>query len=437
MGKPSSRARKPFDSAQFASELRAAMLAARLFSRKQQHLPISSACEDYAMMVTWGEAMRMGLVLSGEVPARGGALDEALEAVLSNSFDLVTMLRQPRWGLNIGAGMPSTLNPLLLMHERLARSVELLLLVRTRAAPMLPPEIWALVVQQVLSIPCDNGGGGNGDHSSGSDGGGGGSGGLRLSSGGVHSLWDEGSACGGRRPVLRHYGFGSDGTLRLALDPPLHLPHLKRFRACVAAALDAVLSRGPIEPEAGRGGAWGGSTWGGAAWGGQGEGQPSYSQWPNALSEDRHRSAWRSVRTLIASFALPVPRFALGPPAVAVRSSVFLIRVDSAKDSGDEPVNEPVRVPAAASLPGLPSAPGTPSSGDGAGRVVADQAADDAETGQSTAPGGAPSGGAPPGETGQSTAPRSRFEGVCVRIHIGAVRLRGLVAETAAAATGS
>ena len=208
----------------------------------------------------------MGLVLSGEVPARGGALDEALEAVLSNSFDLVTMLRQPRWGLNIGAGMPSTLNPLLLMHERLARSVELLLLVRTRAAPMLPPEIWALVVQQVLSIPCDNGGGGNGDHSSGSDGGGGGSGGLRLSSGSVHSLWDEGSACGGRRPVLRHYGFGSDGTLRLALDPPLHLPHLKRFRACVAAALDAVLSRGPIELEMGRGGAWGGSTWGGSTW---------------------------------------------------------------------------------------------------------------------------------------------------------------------------
>lgn len=355
----SSRARKaPFCSAQYASELRAAMLAARCISMKQQHLPVSSACEDYAVMVNWGEAMRMGLVLSGVAPMRGGALDEALEAVLSTSFELVTMLRQPRWGLH----MPSTLNPLVILHERLARSVELLLLVRARAAPMLPPEVWALVVERVLCIGNANGG------CSGSD--------------GAHTRLDDGTACGESRPVLRHYGFASDGTLRLALDPPLHLPHLRRFRACVAAALDAALSS-PVELEGGRGSSRSslGSIGGDAA------------------------TAWRSVRLLIASFARPVPKFALGPPAVAVRSSAFLTVEEGAVQ--------------AASVPTTRSEHGRTCN------APADEAAADDDAAAADV------------DSAHPAVPQSRFEGVRVRVHIAAVRLRGLVAETAAAATGS
>ena len=216
--------RRPFSSLDHFAGLRADTLRARRASHQPQllQLPLASTCADYKKLVCWGEAMREAQALFEMAPLRQALedvlLEDALDRVLRTSADLVEMLRQPRWGLPICYGRPATLNPLLLLHEQLARSVELLLLVRARAAPAIPPEVWALVVEQVLSTTTGSGGG-----------------------------------SGSSRPVLRHYGYANDGSLRLALDPPVRLPQLRRFRASVGAVLNVLGSSGnsvPVGPDA-------------------------------------------------------------------------------------------------------------------------------------------------------------------------------------------
>ena len=188
-------------------------------------------------------------------------VDEALDAMLAAAFEMYAMFGSDRWALR----EKPRINPLLQLHERLARAVELLLLVRARAAPMLPPEAWAIVVGHVLSTPftlgCDA----------------------------------PRRATETPRPVLRHYGYAPDGSLRLALDPPLALPRLVDFREGVGALLSALgLSTHPAE----------------------------LARRAEMLGTFGSKSAFDRVRMLIAAFELPVPKHVLGPPAVSIRMSV-------------------------------------------------------------------------------------------------------------------
>lgn len=375
------RVSRSFSSVEHFARLRAATLYARHASQQNQRLPITSICADYAEMVQWGATVhRVETLLNRLQPhhslVQAEMLDEAIQSLLTRSANLMTMLRQRQWSLYDALRLgPASANPLLLLHEQLARGVELLLLVRARAAPTLPPEVWALIVEKVLSTST-------------------------VMSGGLASdtAEPEGKCRFGCRPVLRHYGFASDGSLRLALDPPAHLPRLKEFRTSVGLAMDVL-----------------GSGISRAGTGGEGEGGMALAGAKGrclaVLSQFNSRSAWDAVRALSRAFALPVPKFVLGAPAVSVTTSVFLAddygrssREQRAITRDDHDITDHVWTGDELSALHI----------DSEGRAALFE-------------GSASTGGS-----------NSRFEGVSVRIHISAIRLRGhLSAETVAAATGS
>lgn len=195
------------------------------------------------------------------------SVDEALNEMLGSSVLMLRMLSSQHW---IRARQEAAnVNPLLLLHERLARQVETLLLVRTRCARNVPPEAWGIIVGHVLAVSL------------------------------VPGCDEPVRRATVPRPVLRHYGYAPDGRLRLDLDPVLSLPRLADFRPSFRRVIGAV--RELADPD-------------------------QMAEHERALGAFTSKAAWNKIRSLIAAFELPVPKHLLGPPAVNATTTVHLGR---------------------------------------------------------------------------------------------------------------
>jgi len=166
---------------------------------------------DYAAMHRWSRSVHSAqaifdLLAARQLNHRAAPVEAALNGILSSSGALLRRLGSPRWGLR----STPTVNPVHLLHERIVSAVRLLLLVRVRVCPKLPPEIWSMVIRYACGAWHD----------------------ARLLRR-DRGAWHDQQA----RPIVRHYGYAPDGSLRVALDPPLPIPKLGIFRHSVGAVL--------------------------------------------------------------------------------------------------------------------------------------------------------------------------------------------------------
>ena len=127
----------------------------------------------------------------------------ALDTVYSNSTDLLVTLQRKPYELR----STPLVNPLLMMHNHICSSLRLLLFIKQRIAPKLPPEVWRVIIDRVLNL---------------------------------------GRARGDVFPAVRRFGYLADGSLRVNLVPTV-LPSIDGFRSGIMTVMGAV-NRG-TDPE--------------------------------------------------------------------------------------------------------------------------------------------------------------------------------------------
>ena len=162
---------------------------------------IDAVCGDFVGIVQWAHSLTHMTSLFARLEANLNNVDineslKNLDRVYRNSDKLIGRLQAPPYELRAAP----LINPLLLLHQRVCLAVRELLLVRARAAPKIPPEVWACVIGFALSIKSN----------------------------------------GERVPLCRRYGFVADGSLRVVLDPPIVLPRMESFRSGLGSVMGAV-----------------------------------------------------------------------------------------------------------------------------------------------------------------------------------------------------
>lgn len=196
---------------------------------------IDAVCSDFVAMHQWSGHMRkmqgllsfVGLSISDRT---ANTCLANLDKVYKASGALVDRLAAPPYELHFECKLPSSsdylartramlaisrmpppVNPLILLHERACAALHELLLVglRLRSTSSVPllPELWALVVGQVLCMKV-----------------------------------------GGRRvPMIGRFGYMRDGALRVVLAPPISVPRMQAFRSGIGSVLSAASSS--VNPE--------------------------------------------------------------------------------------------------------------------------------------------------------------------------------------------